>query len=84
MCVRVCVCVCVCVCVHVCVCVCARAYVCPNVAVLLTWDALVWRCAVSTTSSVLVLVFLPSSLAMVTMSRVGDMDPNKHIAVTWD
>lgn len=49
----------------------------------LTRYALFWGGVVPIPCLVLVLVFPAPPLAVVAMSRVGDMDANKHIAVTW-
>ena len=51
---------------------------------LLTGYALFWGCAVSIPPLVLVPVFLSPPLAVVvTVDRVWDMDPYKHITMTW-
>ena len=48
----------------------------------LTGDALLWRGVVPIPRLLFVFVFLATSLAVVAMGRVGNMDPYKHIAVT--
>ena len=49
----------------------------------LTGYALLWRGVVPVPRLVLVLVFPAPPPAVMAMSGVGDMDADKHVAVTW-